>query len=76
MTMYLRSLSDLRRHLADIAPADRIVPLNIVTPPFQAGVRLWAGIEELMYRAERGLQRFRPSLAVCDQVAWVTRSQA
>ena len=73
MTMYLRSVSDLRRHLADVAPPDRVVPLNIVTPPFQAGIRLWAGLEELLYRGERLLQRFRPSLAVCDQVAWVAR---
>jgi SAM-dependent methyltransferase len=73
MTMYLRSVAHLRRSLTDIAPPDRLVPLNVVTPPFQAGVRLSAGVETLMYRVERSLQRFRPSLAVCDQVAWVAR---
>lgn len=76
MTMYLRSVADLRRGLADIAPPDRVVPLNIVTPPFQTGVRLWPGLEGPMYRCEHFLQRFRPSLALSDQVAWVTRSRA
>jgi SAM-dependent methyltransferase len=73
MTMYLRSVSELRRHLAVVAPPDRIVPLNIVTPPFQAGVRLLEGLENVLYHSELYLQRFRPSLAVCDQIAWVAR---
>ena len=75
MTMYLRSVSHLRRQLADVAPADRVVPLNVVTPPFQTGIRLRPGVEDLMYRGERLLQRFHPSLAVCDQVAWVARGR-
>lgn len=76
MTMYLRSVADLRRLLVDVAPADRVVPLNVVTPPFQSGIRLRPGVEELMYRSERLLQRFPPSLAVCDQAAWVARCRA
>lgn len=74
MTMYLRSVADLRRILASIAPPDRVVPLNIVTPPFQAGIRLSPDHERLLYRCESLLQRFGPSLAVSDQVAWVARS--
>jgi hypothetical protein len=73
MTMYLRSISDLRRNLADIVPPDRVVPLNVITPPFQTGIRLWTGVEGLLYRGERLLQALRPSLAICDQVAWVAR---
>lgn len=73
MTMYLRSVSHLRRRLEDVAPPDRLVPLNIVTPPFQAGIRMWAAAEGFMYRGERLLQRLPPSLAVADQVAWVAR---
>jgi SAM-dependent methyltransferase len=76
MTMYLRSVADLTRQLAKVAPPERIVPLNVVTPPFQAGFRLSAGMEELMYGAERRLQRYRASLAVCDQAAWVARVSA
>jgi SAM-dependent methyltransferase len=73
MTMYLRSAIDLRRSLADIAPPDRLVPLNVVTPPFQTGVHLSVRVEELLFRSETLLQRFRPSLAVCDQIAWVAQ---
>jgi SAM-dependent methyltransferase len=76
MTMYLRSASDLQRHLGGVAPAERVVPLNIVTPPFQAGLRRLDGLESLLYRSERWLQRFRPSLGVCDQLAWVARGRA
>lgn len=76
MTMYLRSVRDLRRDLEDIAPPVRLVPLNIVTPAFQTGFRLSPGAEGFLYRSERLLQRVVGSGAICDQVAWVSRRAA
>ena len=74
LTMYLRSARYLERILGDIAPADRLVPLNVLTPPFQTGFQLPERFAGVMNWAEHTLQRYRVSLAVCDQVAWITRA--
>ena len=74
LTMYLRSARYLERILGDVAPADRLVPLNVLTPPFQTGFQLPERFVGVMNWAEHTLQRYRVSLAVCDQVAWITRA--
>ncbi len=74
LTMYLRSARYLERILSDIAPADRLVPLNVLTPPFQTGFQLPERLAGVMSWAEQKLQRYRLCLAVCDQVVWITRA--
>jgi len=74
LTMYLRSSRYLERILGEVAPADRLVPLNVVTPPFQTGFQLPERLAGVMTWAEHKLQRYRVCLAVCDQVAWITRA--
>ena len=74
LTMYLRSARHLERILSDIAPADRLVPLNVLTPPFQTGFQLPDRLTRVMNWAEHRLQRYRACLAACDQVVWITRA--
>ena len=74
LTMYLRSARDLERILSEVAPADRLVPLNVLTPPFQTGFQLPERFAGVMNWAEHKLQRYRACLAACDQVAWITRA--
>ena len=74
LTMYLRSARHLERILSDVAPADRLVPLNVLTPPFQTGFKLPERFAGVMTWAEHKLQRYRVCLAACDQVAWITRA--
>ena len=74
LTMYLRSARDLERILSEVAPADRLVPLNVVTPPFQTGFQLPDRLAGVMNWAEHKLQRYRACLSACDQVAWITRA--
>jgi len=74
LTMHLRGLRTLRRLLEGIAPSDRIVALNVLTPPFQTGFTLPKALEPLLGRAERLAQRMRPSAYVSDQIAWVHRA--
>ena len=72
--MYLRSARYLERILSDIAPPDRLVPLNVLTPPFQTGFQLPDRLTKVMNLAEHKLQRYRACLATCDQVVWITRA--
>ena len=74
LTMYLRSARHLERILSEVAPADRLVPLNVVTPPFQTGFQLPERLAGVMNWAEQKLQKYRVCLAVCDQVVWITRA--
>ncbi len=74
LTMYLRSARYLERILSDVAPADRLVPLNVLTPPFQTGFQLHDRLARVMNWTEHKLQRYRVCLAVCDQVVWITRA--
>ena len=73
LTMYLRSARYLERILSEVAPAHRLVPLNVVTPPFQTGFQLPERLAGVMNWAEHKLQRYRACLATCDQVVWITR---
>jgi SAM-dependent methyltransferase len=74
--MYLRGLRDLRPLLDDVAPAHRLVPLNIVTPAFQTGIHLPPRVLPFLRRIEQGLQRLGVGLAVCDQVVWIWRNSS
>ncbi len=74
VTMYLRSARHLERILSEVAPADWLVPLNVLTPPFQTGFQLPERLAGVMNWAEHKLQRYRACLAACDQVAWITRA--
>lgn len=73
LIMYFRTRSDLERILNEVAPADRLVPLNVLTPPFQTGYRLPDRLAGVMMKIERSLQRWGIGLASCDQLAWISR---
>ena len=72
-TMYFRSRCDLERILNEVAPADRLVPLNVLTPPFQTGYRLPDRLAGMMIKVERRLQQWGIGLGSCDQLAWISR---
>jgi hypothetical protein len=72
--MELRGVRRLRSILHDVAPAHRLVPLNVVVPPFQTGVRLREAAIPRLRRIESALQRLSWSLHVCDQVVWIWRA--
>ena len=71
-TMYLRGLGDLAAILDDVAPARRVVALNVVTPPFQTGIRLPEWLARRLAVVEKAAQGWRASLAVCDQIVWIS----
>ena len=73
LTMYFRTRCDLERILNEVAPADRLVPLNVLTPPFQTGYRLPDRLAGVMMKVERNLQRWGIGLASGDQLAWISR---
>jgi SAM-dependent methyltransferase len=75
MRMRLRSPSQLRRLLRDVVRIDAIVPLLVLTPPFQTGFVPRGPTLAALRKVERAVARVTALAAVADQAVCIARAR-